>query len=331
MMNRLIAALVGALVLAAGTSGALAADYTMRISHVFPPTHPLGKLAAAYETAVEEETGGKVEVELFGAGQAFNERNAFPAVARGQIEGTILVSLFFSGIVPEMDALSIPFVMRGKDAPDRFLKSEARTALNDRIRAKRVEPLAWLFQTNVAIFTSNDTPILTTDDFAGLKMRGLNTVANAGLEAVGATALSTPGSEVYQALQTGVLDAAITGVSAALTRKYYEVQDRGTVVDNFITAYGVLFVNPAWFEGLPEDVREGLARASARVEAEGIAVADEMAAVPGLEENGMTITVLSPEEVDAWAAQMTPAGEAVYLERVGEGGQTVLDAFSQLR
>lgn len=326
-----VPALAVALALTGGLGTALAADYTMRISHVFPPTHPLGKLAQQYKEAVEAETGGRVAVELLGTGQAFNEREAFPAVARGQIEGTILVSLFFSGIVPEMDALSIPFVVRGKDAPQKFLASEARTALDKAIRAKRVEPLAWLFQTNVAIFTSKDKPILTPADFQGLKMRGLNKVADAGLIAVGATPLSTPGSEVYQALQTGVLDAAITGLSAALARKYYEVQNRGTVVDNFITAYGVLFVNPAWYEGLPEDVREQIARAGAKVEAAGIAQADEYAAIPGLEKEGMTITVLTDEEVNAWAEKMTPAGEAAYIERVGETGKAVLEAFGSLR
>jgi len=311
---------------------AQAADYTMRLSHVFPPQHPLGKAATAYAEAVKAETGGRVAVEILGAGQAFAERESYPAVAKGQIEATLLVSVQFSGIVPTLDVLSIPFVMRGDDSANKFLASAARAKLDEEIRARRVEPLAWLFQTNTTVFTSNAKPLVAIDDFAGIKIRGLNKVADASLVAVKASPLATPGSEVYQALQSGVLDAALTDVSAALARRYYEVQKYGTVVDNWVTAYGVLLANRAWVEKLPKDVREGLKRAAATAEKGAIAAgaANVKGAISGLKEKGMSLTILSDSQEEAWAKAMTAPSKAAYLERTGDAGKAVLSAFDGL-
>ena len=107
---------------------------------------------------------------------------------------------------------------------------------------------------NDGIFTSSEEALVTPADFTGLKIRGLNKLFDAGLAAMGASPSSMPGTEVYQALQTGVLDAGFTGVKAANSRKFYEVQKFG-VASNIILAFDNLVVNPAWWNGLPADLR----------------------------------------------------------------------------
>lgn len=332
MKFRLSTIAAAALLAAAIGQPAAAAEYTMRLSHVFPPQHPLGKAASYYAEAVKEETGGRVAVEIFGAGQAFAEKESYPAVAKGQIDATLLVSVQFSGIVPALDVLSIPFVMTGNDSAKRFLASKARAKLDDEIRAKRVEPLAWLFQTNTTVFTSNGKKLVAIDDFKGVKIRGLNKVADASLVAVGASPLATPGSEVYQSLQSGILDAALTDISAALSRRYYEVQKHGTVVDNWVTAYGVLLANPAWMAKLPQDLRDSLKRAAAKSETHAIEVgaANVKQAVAGLEEKGMSLTFLDDAQESTWRKAMTAPSKSVFVERTGETGKEVLAAFESL-
>jgi len=332
MKNIGIKAIFASTLLTLSASTLLAQDFTMRISHVFPPQHPLGKLAQSYADAVKTETGGKVAVEILGSGQAFAEREAYPAVAKGQVEATLLVSVQFSGIVPTLDALSIPFIMQGNEAAKAFLNSDARKALDNDIRAKRVEPLAWLFQTNTTVFTSQKTPLIKIEDFAGVKIRGLNKVTDASLEAIKASPLSTPGSEVYQALQSGVLDAALTDVSAAFSRRFYEVQKYGTVVDNWVTAYGVLMVNPQWLQKIPAEQRAGMERAARKVEAEGIAVGASNVAnsKKGLTDKGMSLTVLSKEQEAIWAKAMTAPSRKVFIERSGVSGEAVLKAFDAM-
>ncbi len=306
--------------------------WTMRISHVFPPSHPLAKLADVYAQAVTKETGGRVKVEMLGGGQAFAEKESYPAVAKGQIEATVLVSVQFSGIVPAVDALAIPFVLQSKNAAADFLGSPARKTLDEQVRARRVEPLAWMLQTRTSIFTSGSKPLATIADFAGIKIRGLNKVVDASFSAVGASPLATPGSEVYQALQSGLLDAALTDVSAALARRYYEVQKFGTIADNHIMAYGVVLANQDWVAKLPADVRAGLARASATAEAAGLADAEanRNAAIEGLKAKGMTLKILDQAEAATWSKALTAPSKAVYLERAGDAGKAVLGAFEKI-
>ena len=314
------------------TSAWAQAAYTMRLSHVFPPQHTLSKLAAQYAEAVKMETGGKVAVEILGSGQAFAEKESYPAVAKGQIEATLLVSVQFSGIVPTLDALAIPFLLQGKDAAPKFLASAARKSLDNEIRARRIEPLAWLLQTRTSIFTSKTKPLLTPEDFAGLKIRGLNKVVDASFTAVKASALATPGSEVYQALESGVLDAAMTDVGAALSRRYNEVQKYGTVGPNHLMVFGMLIANPEWVKKLPPDLKSGLDRAAARLEASAIgeAEANVASSIDGLKAKGMAITVLSDEQVATWAKLMTPASRTAFVERSGDAAKAVLAAFDGL-
>ena len=79
-----------------------------------------------------------------------------------------------------------------------------------------MKSVAWLYITRETIVTSGKKPIVALDDFKGVKIRGLNTLTDNALTAVGAAPSAMPGSEVYQALQSGVLDAGLTDLSAAV-------------------------------------------------------------------------------------------------------------------
>ena len=118
-----------------------------------------------------------------------------------------------------------------------------------------------------------------------------------------------PGSEVYQALQSGVLDAGLTDLSAAYSRKYYEVQKFGTVGPIF-TIYFHMFVNPAWYAKLSPANRAAIEAAAAKVEQDAIGVteATAAAALKDLQAKGMTIHVQSPQEQATWRAADGEAG-----------------------
>ena len=148
--------------------------------------------------------------------------------------------------------------------------------------------IAWIVDTNDGIFTSQKKPLLAPADFAGLKIRGLNKLFDAGLIAMGASPSPMPGTEVYQALQTGILDAGFTGVEAANSRKFYEVQKYG-VASNIILAFDNLVVNPAWWNGLPPDVRTAIQHAADQAVQRSIHKSDgiDPATIQVLNEKGM--------------------------------------------
>jgi C4-dicarboxylate-binding protein DctP len=161
---------------------------------------------------------------------------------------------------------------------------------------------------NDGIFTSAKKALLTPADFKGVKVRGLSKLFDAGLAAMGASPSPMPAPEVYQALQTGVIDAGFTGVKAANSRKFYEVQKFG-VASNIILAYDNLIVNPGWWNGLPEAVRKGILDAVAKAEARAIPAADGIPAedIQVLRDKGMTVTVLTKAQEKVMAEAMQPA------------------------
>jgi C4-dicarboxylate-binding protein DctP len=125
---------------------------------------------------------------------------------------------------------------------------------------------------------------------------------------MGASPAAMPGSEVYQALQTGVIDAAVTGVEAANSRRYYEVQKFG-VASPLLLAYDNLIVNPAWFDKLPADLRQAIVGAAKKAEQRSLPASDEIPPedIKVLRDKGMNVTVLTKAQQKAVADVAQPA------------------------
>jgi C4-dicarboxylate-binding protein DctP len=320
-LTRFAAALVTALAVSAP---ALAADYTMRISHQLPPTHHVAKAIAQFAADVKAATGGKVDVQVFGSEQLFKAAQNFPAVARGQVEAAAIVDLSWTSTIPEMAVTSIPYFVTGVEQLRRFPTSDVAALLDRKMEAHGVHNIAWLVDANNAVFTSSKKPLLKPEDFKGVKIRGLSKLFDTSLAAMGASPSAMPGSEVYQALQSGVLDAGITSLDAAYARRYYEVQKYGTA-SNLVTVHETLIVNPAWWEKLPADLRQAIETAARKAEASLIPKTDSVdpAEVARLREKGMDVIVLSPEQVKALQQVMQPPVVKAFVASAPDGEKVV--------
>ncbi|HEX9719662.1 MAG TPA: TRAP transporter substrate-binding protein DctP [Ramlibacter sp.] len=323
----LIAAALGA-----GFAGqALAADYTMRISHQFPPTHHTAVNLGQFEKEVEAATKGRVDVQIFGAAQLFKPNQNHPAVASGKIEAATILSFQWGGTIPEMSVTIIPYLMTSVAKQKAFMNSEASKLLDAKMEAKGVKNIAWIVDTNDGIFTSGKRLLATPADFAGLKIRGLNKLFDAGLAAMGASPSAMPGSEVYQALQTGLLDAGFTGVKAANSRKFYEIQKYG-VASNIILAFDNLVVNPAWWNGLPADVRGAIQQAANKAVRRSIRTTDGVPPedVKVLNEKGMKTIALTKAQEKVMADAMQPAVKKEFLSATAPDGVKLLESIDRL-
>lgn len=323
----LIAAALGA-----GFAGqALAADYTMRISHQFPPTHHTAVNLDQFAKEVEAATKGRVDVQIFGAAQLFKPNQNHPAVASGKVEAAAILSFQWGGTIPEMSVTIIPYLMTSVAKQKAFIGSDASKLLDAKMEAKGVKNIAWIVDTNDGIFTSAKKPLVTPADFAGLKIRGLNKLFDQGLAAMGASPSAMPGSEVYQALQTGLLDAGFTGVKAAYSRKFYEIQKYG-VASNIILAYDNLVVNPSWWKGLPADVRGAIQQAADKAVQRSIRTKDGVPAedIKVLNENGMQTIALTKAQEKAMADAMQPAVKKEFLSQTAPDGVKLLEMINKL-
>ncbi len=303
----------------------------MRLSHQFPPSHHNARVMASFAEEVKTRSNGGIDVQVFPAEQLAKAGENFPGVARGAFEAAAAVNFQWGSTLPEMNAPTIPYLFSNIASIRRFPGSDAARQLESLLERRAVRNLMWLYTSRQAIFTSNRKPIIATEDFRGLKVRGLNALTDNALSAVGAAPSSMPGPEVPQALQSGVLDAGLTDLSAAVSRRFYEFQKYGTVTP-FFCVMSHVYVNPRWWNALPAAHKAVLEAAARAAETQQMAVteATASAAATELREKGMTLHLQTPEEAAAWKAQMQPPVLAAFLRLAPNDGQKVIDALARL-
>jgi C4-dicarboxylate-binding protein DctP len=306
------------------------AKVTMRLSHPLPTAHHIAKVIEAFAGDVKSSTNGEVEVQIFPAEQAAKAAENHPAVARGGVEAAASVNFQWGNTIPEMNLTVIPFLVADLDKLKKWFDSPIAQLLEAKLEQRGVKNLMWLYTTRQTIFTANK-PLRAPEDFKGLKIRGLNKLADQGLIAMGAAPSAMAAPEVYQALQSGVLDAAQTDVSAAVSRRFYEVQKHGTVSPQFSVWYHV-YMNPAWWNGLSAAHKDALKKAARKAELGAFAVTEATAAtaVGTLREKGMTIHIQTPEETAAWKAIMQKPVLDGFLKLAPQDGQKLVDAVAKL-
>ena len=310
---------------------AAAQTVVMRVSHPVPPAHHMSKLLESFAADVKARTGGSVDVQLFGSEQLAKSAENFPSVARASFEAGVVVNFQWGNTIPEMSALTIPYFFTELDRIRKFAGSDARKFLDSKLDARGVKNVMWLYITRQSIVTSGRKPIIQPDDFKGVKIRGLNALTDNALTAVGAAPSAMAGAEVYQALQSGVLDAGLTDVSAGFSRRYYEVQKFGTVAPYF-TVYFHMFVNPAWWNKLAPAQRQAIEAAAAKAEQDAVPLTEQTAAdaVRELRAKGMTIHQQTPEESAVWKARMEKPVIDAFLKTAPEGGARIIELLGKL-
>ncbi len=313
------------------TTAVAAQDYSLRFAHQLPPQHYLAQEYEIWAQDIEKKSGGHVKVEIFPAAQAFKPDQVFPAVAQGRIEAGMSMTFQWGNTIPEMSVMTVPYIMSDEKDAAKFVKSEASDILSELIAAKGVRQLAWLYMGNVTSVLSKDKPIINIEDLKGVRIRGLDKVYDAGLEAAGSEAVIMPGSEVYQALQTGIVSAAVGDLLGIISRKYYEVQNYANVVATN-TVFAHIIVNPAWYESLDDNARKAVDEASEELQARLIEDFPTKAASGwDAAKDKIKLHKQTPEEAKAWAAVMQAPSIAVFLEAAPENGQRLLDALKELK
>jgi C4-dicarboxylate-binding protein DctP len=304
---------------------------TMRLSHQFPPSHHNARVIAAFAEDVKARSQGQVDVQVFPAEQLAKAGENFPGVARGAFEAAAAVNFQWGTTIPEMNAPTIPYLFTDFGRIRRFPGSEAAKQLEGLLERRAVKNLMWLYTTRQSIFTSNRKPIVALADFQGMKIRGLNALTDHALSAVGAAPSAMPGPEVSQALQSGVLDAGLTDISAAVSRRYYEIQKFGTVAPYF-SVISHVYVNPRWFNGLAPAHREAIEAAARKAEQDQMQITEDTAtaALATLRERGMTIHEQTPAEAETWQAAMQPPVIAAFLRLAPEGGPRSIELLRNI-
>jgi len=298
---------------AAATTAAVAAGDKMRCSHQLPPGHHIAKVIDRWADAIRQEAGSDLDVQVFGANSLVAAKENIVSVAKGDIECAFSVNFQWGKTLPIMNVTLAPYAFGDIEIWRKWPKSEAAAFLGEQLLKKGVRNVGWFFTTNSSVFTSKGKALIKPEDFKGIKIRGLEPSFNASLQALGAAPSSMSGSKVYQALATGVIDAGLTDVAAAVSRKYYEVQDHFTVVP-VMSVYFHAYVNPKWYDGLSDKAKAAIAHAGDKAAVWAIEASMEASskAPDQLREKGATVHIATAEENKALEAVMRPAFDAKF-------------------
>ena len=306
-----------------GTDGATDQPIVIKFPHVVAPSTPKGQAAARFEQLVEERFPGRVDVEVYPSSQLMNDDDSLEALAFGEVQ-MIAVSLSkFDRLTHSFQVFDLPFLFPDLAAVQRFQRSETgQEMLGELVNSGFLGLGYWH---NGMKHFGAPVPMRDPSDADGLKFRIMESdVLQAQVIAVGGNPQKMSFGEVYQALQTGAIDAQENTWSNIYSTKFHEVQRYFTITNHGYVGY-LVAVNPTFWAGLPDDIRDGVEEIMNEVTDWENSRAAEINAdnLERIRESGRTdIVSLTADELDSWRTAMRP----VWQEFEGNIGADIIAA-----
>ncbi len=304
---------------------ALAQDpIVIKFSHVVAPDTPKGKGAEKFRELAEAKTGGKVKVEVYPNSQLYKDKEELEALQLGAVQ-MLAPSLAKFGPLgaKEFEVFDLPYIFPSKEVLVRVTTGPVGKKLFQKLESKGITGLAY-WDNGFKVLSANK-PLLKPEDVKGLKMRIQSSkVLDAQMRALSALPQVMAFSEVYQALQTGVVDGTENPPSNMYTQKMHEVQKHATLTNHGYLGYAVI-VNKKFWDGLPADLRGQLEAAmkEATEYANDIAQNENDTALAQMKASGKTeFHTPTKEELDAWRKALVP----VHKEMESRVGKDIIEA-----
>ncbi|TDK52149.1 DctP family TRAP transporter solute-binding subunit [Antarcticimicrobium luteum] len=311
-----------AIALGLGAPAAFAAcddgEIVIKFSHVTnTDKHPKGIAATLLQERVNEEMNGKACMEVFPNSTLYNDDQVLEAMLQGDVQLAAPSLSKFEQFTKKYRIFDLPFMFKNIEAVDEFQNSDTGQAMKETMVRRGLLGLA--FWHNGMKQMSANKPLIMPGDAKGLKFRVQNSdVLKAQMAALGGSPQPMAFSEVYGALQTGVVDGQENTWSNIYGQKFFEVQDGVTETNHGIIDY-MLVTNVDWWEGLPEDVRSQLGtiiqEVTATRNAESFKVnQDNKLSIIAA---GGVVRELNAEQRQAWVDVMKPVWDQ-FREDVGQ-------------
>jgi len=300
-------------------SPAFAEPISIKFSHVVAVDTPKGQAAEFFKKRAEELTAGKVKVEIYPNSQLYKDKEEMEALQLGAVQMLAPSLAKFGPLgVKDFEVFDLPFIFHDAADLHKITQGPVGQQLLAKLEPKGVKGLAY-WDNGFKSFSAN-TPIKTPADLKGKKLRIQSSkVLEEQMRELKAIPQVMPFSEVYQALQTGVVDGTENPISNFYTQKMQEVQKYLTVTNHGYLGYAVI-VNKKFWDGLPADIRGQLETAmkDATVYANSIAKEKNDKDLEAVKASGKTeVTVLTEAERAAFKAALVPVHEKM-ASRIGK-------------
>ena len=325
--NRRTALLAGASVAAAAAlplAASAQGPIIIKFSHVVAEKTPKGQAAIKFKELAEKKLPGKVTVQVFPSSQLFGDGKELEALLLGDVQMIAPSLSKFDRYTKKIQVFDLPFLFDDIDAVNRFQQGADGQALLTSMKSRGLLGLGYLHN-GMKQLSSNRDKLERPDDVKGMKFRiQASDVLEAQFRALDANPQKMAFSEVYQALQTGVVDGQENTWSNIYSQKFYEVQKVIAETNHGVIDYMVV-TNNKWWDGLPADVKAGLAESMKEAIAYGNKLSsdfDEEDRKKIADAGKARIQKLTKEDVVVWRKKMEP----VWKKFEGEIGPDVIAA-----
>ena len=310
MNVRILALLACALALAV-PAHAQQQPIVIKFSHVVTPNTPKGKGADLFKKLAEERTQGRVKVEVYPNSTLYKDGEEMEALQLGAVQLLAPSLAKFGPLgVREFEVFDLPYVFDGYEDVHKVTEGRLGADLFRKLEPKGIVGLAY-WDNGLKVMTSNK-PLRLPADFKGQKMRIQSSkVLDSQFRALGALPQVMAFSEVYQAMQTGVIDGNENTPSNVYTQKMHEVQKYLTVSNHGYIGYAVI-ANKKFWDALPADIRTTLegAMKDATKHANDIAKQENDDALEAIRKSGRTqMITLAPQEKAQWKKALVKVHE----------------------
>ena len=318
-MRKTIQAAVAAMLIAAAPLVAQA-ETSIRVTLQLPETHFVGKNWYDFQKIIEEKSGGELTMQLFPSAQLFKDKEVPEAVGSGAIEAGSAFLGRFTGAVPAVDVVNLPFFFKDEAQLRAAVAtgSPMREILDNAILKETGAKVLWWQAFGRNVYLSNGEAVRTPADMENKKVRTYGKVLGWTVEALGGAPTLMSGSKQFLAYQQGAVDVGMTGASAVESRKLYEVMDHMTLSFDSAIEF-VAIINNDFFNSLSPEHQQIILEASAEVEQKlrDAIYSEEAESVAALRSQ-MTVVDLTDEERQQWVE----ATKSVVQRFVDEAGET---------
>ena len=303
------------------------APIVIKFSHVVAKDTPKGKAAERFRELAEAATKGRVKIEIYPNSTLYKDKEELEALQLGAVQMLAPSLAKFGPLgVKEFELFDLPYIFPDKAALDRVTDGTIGRDLLKKLETKGILGLAY-WDNGFKVMSSN-RPMRVPADMKGLKMRiQASKVLDEEMRALSANPQVMAFSEVYQALQTGVVDGTENPPSNLYTQKMHEVQKHLTVTNHGYIGYAVI-VNKKFWDKLPADIRTQLegAMKEATLYADKIAQEENDKALDAVKKSGKTaIYVPTDAEKAEWRKALLPVQKAME----GRIGKDLIDAVNK--
>jgi len=274
-----------------GASGMARAQATkLRLAHAGPESSSQHLAALEFAKLVKDKTRGRLEVQVYPASQLGNDATVIGGVRGGTLDLMMAGSVNFAGLVPRIGALDLPFLFRGPEHAYKVLDGAVGQQMMKDLEVHNLKGLSW-FEVGFRCITTKNRAVRTPDDVRGLKIRTTPNPSHIqAFRLLGANPVPMPLGELYQALESGAVDAQEHPIAITHSAKFYEVQKHLTMSRHAYTAMPVV-MNKTKFDALAPDLQTALvdaAQHAARFQRE-LNARDEAKIIADLRAKGMTV------------------------------------------